>query len=202
MDKSFYVVGIGASAGGHKALEHFFSHLPANFPAALVVVTHLYRSVKSELTRIISRFTPLKVVRVQNHMRVEAGNVYVMPENVIMLIQDGTLILSERPVDQVANNAINIFFESLAVDQQEKAIGVILSGMGFDGATGALKIFENGGDVYVQDPETTAFNSMPLAAIMKDHPDFILPPEKLGEKLTHILKLKKMDRAPVEKRVR
>lgn len=185
---NFHIVAVGASAGGNEALERFFTDVPADIPAAVVVVTHLYRSFRSELARIISRYTAMNVLRIRDGMCVEPGNVYVMPENVIMSIHDGALFLKERPVDRLANNAIDIFFESLAVDQQEYAIGVILSGMGFDGSKGALKIFEHGGSVYVQDPETTAFNSMPLAAIMNDHPDFILPPEKLGKTLTSNLK--------------
>lgn len=187
---NFYIVGIGASAGGQEALKHFFSGIPNDIPAAFVVVTHLFREFKSALPEIVSKFTDLKVVKILNRTRPEPGNVYVMPEDVVVQMQNGFLILHARPDDDVINKSINIFFESLAEEQQSKAIGVVLSGMGSDGADGALKLFLEGGDVFVQDPESTRFNSMPVATILRDHPDFILPPRELGIKLAQLIKAK------------
>jgi two-component system, chemotaxis family, protein-glutamate methylesterase/glutaminase len=188
-----YIVGVGASAGGQIALKEFFRSIPADINAAFVVVTHLFRNFKSELPSIISRFTDLKVSRLTNKTRPEAGHVYVMPEDVIAQMQDGFLVLKPRPADNLVNSTIDTFFDSLATDKKSKAIGVILSGMGSDGSNGAVKIFENGGDVLVQDPGTTNFNSMPMATIMKDHPDYILPPQELGITLTRMLQQKNYD---------
>lgn len=123
-------------------------------------------------------------------MRVQAGSVYVMPEDVVMEIKNGILYLKPRPPKELINNAIDIFFESLAKDQKDKAVGIVLSGMGTDGSKGALKLFEYGGSVLVQEPNSTEFNGMPWSAALKDHPDYILPPKQLGEKLVNMVKAK------------
>ena len=192
---NFYIVGVGASAGGQAALKEFFSGIPADTPAAFVVVTHLSRDFKSSLSDILSNFTDLKVSKIGKYTRPEPGHVYVMPEDVVAKMENGLLSLIPRPQDNIINKSINIFFESLAKEQQSKAIGIVLSGMGSDGADGALKIFLEGGDVMVQDPESTRFNSMPMATILKDHPDFILPPRELGIKLTEMIKMKTDDKS-------
>ena len=189
----FYIVGVGASAGGQDALKQFFSQIPADANAAFVVVTHLFRSFKSALPTIISRFTSLKVSRVEDRMLLQPGHVYVMPEDVLMKIENGRLTLAPRPDNNHINNSIDVFFESLAEDQRSNAIAVVLSGMGSDGSEGALAIFKSGGDVLVQDPGSTKFNSMPMATILKDHPDYILPPAELGAKLTKMISLKAAD---------
>lgn len=186
MHNDTYIVGIGASAGGHQAIREFFRCIPANFPGAIVVVTHLLRNYKSALAPIISRYTKLKVQKLDGITRPQAGHVYVLPEDVFVIINNGLLYLKPRPENNI-NKAIDIFLESLAVDQKEKAIGVILSGMGNDGTRGALKLYEQGGDVLVQEPASASFDSMPVSVIAKDHPDYILPPKKLGEKLVSIV---------------
>ncbi|HEY0744153.1 MAG TPA: chemotaxis protein CheB [Chryseosolibacter sp.] len=191
--QDFRIVGVGASAGGQDALKSFFSQIPADVNAAFVVVTHLFRDFKSALPSIISRFTSLTVSRVENRTRLQPGNVYVMPEDVLMKIDSGVLMLVPRPDNNHVNNSIDVFFESLAEDQRSNAIAVVLSGMGSDGSDGALAVFKAGGDVLVQDPGSTKFNSMPIATILKDHPDFILPPAELGAKLTKMISLKPSD---------
>jgi two-component system, chemotaxis family, protein-glutamate methylesterase/glutaminase len=188
--QDYYIVGVGASAGGQDALKDFFSGIPVNVQAAFVIVTHLLRDHKSALPHIISKFTKLPVAAIEHDTKPRPGHVYVMTEDVIATMKRGKLILNPRPGDNRINNSIDIFFESLAVDQRTKAIGVILSGMGKDGADGALKIFQEGGDVFVQDPGSTKFSSMPAATIFKDHPDFILPPRELGVKLGQMIQSK------------
>jgi two-component system, chemotaxis family, protein-glutamate methylesterase/glutaminase len=187
----FYIVGVGASAGGQEALTKFFGAIPSDTNAAFVVVTHLSRDFPSALPEIMKRFTKLPVSRISGPTVPYPGNVYVMPEDVLLRLQNGLLIPSPRPTDNIINHSINIFFESLAEEQMSKAIGVVLSGMGSDGSEGALKIFEHGGEVLVQDPESTRFNSMPMATILKDHPDFILPPAELAKKIVQMVEVKK-----------
>lgn len=186
----FFIIGVGASSGGQEALKEFFSTIPSDINAAFVVVTHLFRDYKSELTSIISRFTSLNVIRIGKHTSIQPGNVYVMPEDVEVEIQNGMLNLTPRSDKNIVNWSIDIFFESLAKEVGTKAIGVILSGMGSDGSDGAVRIFQEGGDVLVQDPESTQFNSMPKATILKDHPDFILSPKQLGSKITEMIQPK------------
>jgi two-component system, chemotaxis family, protein-glutamate methylesterase/glutaminase len=195
---NLYLVGVGASAGGHEALQEFFKMIPSDLPAAFVVITHLLRDYKSQLTSIVTRFTKLKVSSITGIVHPRAGRVYVMPEDVIAVMKEGILYLKPRPTDTLINNAIDIFFESLAVEEQSNAIGVILSGMGSDGSKGALKLYEVGGEVLVQDPKTTQFNGMPWAAIINDHPEYVLPPRELGQKDLDLIRMKSQS-APVQR---
>jgi two-component system, chemotaxis family, protein-glutamate methylesterase/glutaminase len=185
--KGFFVAGIGASAGGLQALREFFIHVNTELPVAFVVVTHLFRDHRSELSNIISRFTKMPVERVAGPMPVEAGKIYVMPEDVVLEIHDSYLHVIPRLSGEVINRAIDIFFTSLAADQKQNAIGIILSGMGSDGTKGAQAIYKYGGEVLVQEPDSTPFNSMPCATIMHDHPDAVLPPKQLAQKLESIV---------------
>lgn len=196
-NNDFPIVGVGASAGGQQALRDFFSSIPPDIDAAFVVVTHLLRQHKSELASILSRFSKIPVQPVTDNLRLSPGNIYVMPEDVFVQVRHGRLRLSQRPDSNVINNSINIFFESLAKDAGPRAIGVVLSGMGSDGSEGALKIFKEGGDVLVQDPESTKFTSMPMATILKDHPDFILPPRELGTKITQMIEARTSDKPKI-----
>ena len=183
-----FIVGIGASAGGHDALKGLFEHLSPNLPAAYVVVTHLLRTHYSHLSNIIARYTTMPVVRINGLTTVLPGQVYVLPENVVIKIRNGIIRPEQRPAEAGINRSIDIFFESLAEDQTDKAIGVILSGMGSDGAKGVMKIHEMGGAVMVQEPASADFSSMPWAAIIKDNPDFIVPPPQMASKLQLLMR--------------
>jgi two-component system, chemotaxis family, protein-glutamate methylesterase/glutaminase len=182
-----YIVGIGASAGGHSALREFFQEIPAHLPAAFVVVTHLMRDRRSMLTEIMEKYVVMPVERIHGIVVPEAGHVYVMPENVLLEIRQGVLYLTPRPEDYNWNQSINVFFTSLAYDQRNRAIGVVLSGMGSDGAAGSLMLYRHGGEVLVQEPASAQFDSMPKATIQMDHPDFVLPPRALGRQLAFML---------------
>jgi len=182
-----YIVGIGSSAGGHRALEEFFHDIPAGLPASFVVVTHLLRDHRSMLKEIMEKYVVMPVERIHGIVVPEAGHVYVMPEDVLLEIRQGILYLTPRPENYVWNQAINVFFTSLAQDQHEHAIGVILSGMGTDGATGSLMLYRHGGEVWVQEPASAQYDSMPKATIRTDHPNLVLPPRELGHRLATML---------------
>jgi two-component system, chemotaxis family, protein-glutamate methylesterase/glutaminase len=182
-----YIVGVGASAGGHSALREFFQEIPPHLPAAFVIVTHLMRDRRSMLTEIMEKYVVMPVERIHGIVVPEAGHIYVMPENVLLEIRQGVLYLTPRPEDYNWNQAINVFFTSLAHDQRDRAIGVILSGMGSDGAAGSLMLYRHGGEVLVQEPASAQFDSMPKATIRMDHPDFVLPPRELGRQLAGML---------------
>ena len=187
----FYVVGIGASAGGHDALKDFFSHMPPDTGMAFVVVTHLLRTHKSILPRILSRFTAMPVLRMKGVDMLKPNTVFVLPENASADVKNGMLLLKPRKDDEIINKTIDEFFHALAEDQQEKAIAIVFSGMGTDGADGVQTIHAHGGIVLVQEPGSTAFKSMPDAAIRSDHPDEILPPAQLAENLLKIISEKR-----------
>jgi two-component system CheB/CheR fusion protein len=152
-----------------------------------VVVTHLLRDHRSMLKEIMEKYVVMPVERIHGIVVPEAGHVYVMPEDVLLEIRQGILYLTPRPEDYVWNQAINVFFTSLAQDQREHAIGVILSGMGTDGATGSLMLYRHGGEVLVQEPTSAQYDSMPKATIRTDHPHLVLPPRELGHRLTTML---------------
>jgi two-component system chemotaxis response regulator CheB len=185
--QDIYIIGLGASAGGQSALEEFFEHIPADFPAAFVVLTHIPRAYHSELPSILARHTALSVTRMMAQEFPERGHIYVLPENAKATVNHGKLFVAPRQEDEIINTVVDDFFCSLAMDQRDRAIGVIFSGMGSDGAKGALTIHNHGGIVLVQDPSSTDFKYMPTAAIELDHPAAILAPASLVEKIVEIV---------------
>ena len=191
-NKEFYVVGIGASAGGHDALKEFFSHIPPDTGMAFVVVTHLLRTHRSILPRILSRFTSMPVLRMKGVDALKPNTVFVLPENARVDVKNGILILKARSEDVVINKTIDEFFRALAEDQREKAVAIVFSGMGTDGSGGVQTIHDHGGIVLVQEHDSTEFDSMPDAAIRGDHPDEILPPAQLAESLLRIVEEKRL----------
>ena len=183
----FFVVGIGASAGGIEALTKFFSHLPQNPGLAFVVIQHLNPDYPSKLTEILSRNTSLAVHKVQGGEKIAPNQVFVIPEGKKLYIKNRILHLIDRPKHQKKNTAINFFFKSLATDIKEKSIGIILSGTGTDGLEGVKQIEEYGGVVMVQDPVTAEFSGMPENTIHLDHPQHVLPPDRLPQEILHYI---------------
>jgi two-component system CheB/CheR fusion protein len=187
MKGNFYVIGIGASAGGQHALTEFFSSLPTDINAAFFVITHLPRNHVSQLSRIISRFTKIPTTRMKGREMIRPQHIYVLPEDALATIENDQLVLRRRPQENIVNYAIDEFFVSLAHAYGEKAIGIIFSGMGSDGAKGSAVIHEHGGKVLVQEPHSATFQSMPWAAIQADHPTGIFKPTELGKHLHEYL---------------
>ncbi len=190
MNKSFFTVGIGASAGGQAALTEFFDQLSPDSEAAFVVVTHLMRDRRSILNHILSKHTLLPVLRVEEDMPVLPGHIYVMTENTTVEVRNGWLKVRQRD-ERIENMAVDIFFESLADDFGKKAVGIILSGGGSDGLRGALKINKLGGNVMVQDPHTAQVNGMPNSIIDHDHPTVIRNPSELAANVNHLCRNQK-----------
>jgi two-component system, chemotaxis family, CheB/CheR fusion protein len=179
------VVGIGASAGGLRALEGFFAAMPANPGMAFVVITHLAPDRKSLLVEILARHAALPVeVAVEGQM-VEADKVYVMPPNATLTIADGRLRLAEIPHDRHERSPIDIFFSSLARSCGEYAAGVVLSGSGADGVLGVKAIKENGGLTMAQtlDGSGPGFTGMPDSAIASGLIDFAAPVDAMAARL-------------------
>ncbi len=182
----FFIVGIGASAGGIQALEAFFSNISDHPNAAFVVVQHLSPDFRSMMSEILQRKTVMQVRQVQEGMPVEAGTVYVMPPGKNMLIEGREFFLTER--SNHLNYPINMFFEAMAKSFAEKAIGVILTGGGSDGTEGLQSISRSGGVALVQSPESAQFGSMPVNAINSGIVDKILPPEELAQAVFDIVR--------------
>ena len=176
---SFSIVGIGASAGGLEALEQFLSHVPQNSGLAFVIVQHLDPTRQGIMPELLQRTTKMKVIQVRDRTVVQRNCVYVIPPNKDMSILHGILHLLTPASPRGLRLPIDFFLRSLAQDQHERSIGVILSGMGSDGTLGLRAIKEKAGVVLVQDPATAKFNGMPRSAIDSGLADVVAPVEEL-----------------------
>jgi chemotaxis methyl-accepting protein methylase len=180
---SFPIVGIGASAGGLDALEHFLGHVPAASGMAFVIVQHLDPTHKGIMCELLRRATGMKVMQVKDRTRVRPDRVYVIPPNKDMSILHGVLHLLAPARPRGLRLPIDFFLCSLAQDQQERSIGVILSGMGSDGTLGLRAIKEMAGVVLVQEPATAKFDGMPRSAIDAGLADIVAPVDELPGKI-------------------
>jgi two-component system CheB/CheR fusion protein len=174
-----YVVGIGASAGGLEAINDLFDHVSDSDHMAFIVVQHLSSDYKSLLVELLAKHTYMPVEEARHRQKVEAGKVYVIPNNKELTIQNGLLMLAEKEFDKGPNTAIDTFFQSLARDQRNYAVGVLLSGTGTDGTRGIETIKSYGGFVLVQDPKTAKFDGMPKSAISSGYADLVVPPAEM-----------------------
>jgi len=181
------IVGIGASAGGMEALEEFFQNMPKNSGIAFVIIQHLDPNHIDFLPEILQRITEMKVMQATDRLKVQPNQVYVIPPNKNMSILNGCLHLFDLVEMRKMKLPIDFFFRSLAEDQQEKSIGIILSGMGSDGSLGIKAIKEKNGIVLVQDPATAKYNSMPQSAVDSVIVDILAPARELPSKLIAFL---------------
>lgn len=206
----FPIVGIGASAGGLEALEQFLSRVPQQSGMAFVIVQHLDPTHKGVLPELLQRTTTMEVFQVKDRIKVKPDCVYVIPPNRDMSILHGQLYLFEPATPRGLRLPIDFFLRSLAEDQQECSIGVILSGMGSDGTMGLRAIKEKAGLALVQAPESAKFDSMPRSAIDAGLADLVAPAEELPLKIMACLRhpplpikkglpLKEKDQSALEK---
>nr|WP_315186766.1 chemotaxis protein CheB [uncultured Albidiferax sp.] len=182
---SFPIVGIGASAGGLAAFEAFFSGMPAGaHPGmAFVLVQHLAPDHRSMLTALVQRNTRMQVREVQDGMVVQVNCAYIIPPNRDMAFLNGALHLLEPTAPRGHRLPIDYLFRSLAQDQRERAIGIVLSGTGSDGTLGVRAIKGEGGMVMVQNPGSAEFDGMPRSTLATGLVDFELPPAEMPAQL-------------------
>ena len=181
----FPIVGIGASAGGLAAFESFFSGIPADkdMGMAFVLVQHLASGNESLLTTLLQRFTSMPVSEVTDGVVVQPNHVYIIPPNSDMALLNGALHLLP-PVDVRGHQQpIDFFFRSLAQELRERAICIVLSGTGSDGALGLRAVKGEGGIVMAQQPESAQYNGMPSSAIASGLVDYVLPAAKMPAQL-------------------
>jgi two-component system CheB/CheR fusion protein len=182
---AFPIVGIGASAGGLAAFEAFFSGMPAEGDPgmAFVLVQHLAPDHKSLLSDLVKRYTRMEVFEVTDGMVVQPNCTYIIPPNFDMAFLNGSLQLLEHTVSRGLRMTIDFFFRSLAQDQHERAICIVLSGTGSDGSLGVRAVKGEGGMAMAQNPESTEFSGMPSSAIATGLVDYILPPAEMPARL-------------------
>ncbi len=180
---SFYIVGMGGSAGGLDAFKQFFANMPTDSGMAFVLVSHLDPTQKSMMPELLQRFTKMQVFQAEDGMEVRPNCVYVIPPNRDMSILHGTLLLLETSAPRGLRLPIDFFFRHLAEDQEEWAVGVILSGMGTDGTLGIKAIKEKLGMVMAEDPASAKYDGMPRSAIDTGLVDYIALVKKLPAEL-------------------
>jgi two-component system, chemotaxis family, protein-glutamate methylesterase/glutaminase len=181
---AFDIVALAASAGGLTALAEVLSHLPSEFTAAIAVVQHLDPKHRSLMAEILSRRTELSVKQAQEGDSLTPGIVYIAPPNRHLLVNcDGTLSLTQSELVHFLRPSANLLFESVAASYKHRAIAVVLTGTGTDGAMGVEAIHKMGGTVIAQDEKTAEFSGMPSAAIQTGKVDFILPLNEISHTL-------------------
>jgi two-component system CheB/CheR fusion protein len=179
----FTVVALGGSAGSLAALEKFFAHLPLRTGIAYVVVLHQLPDQQGELVHLLQSFTELPVQEAHDGLRVYPNQVYVAPPDHDLNLLHGALYLLKPTQPQSRRLPIDFFLQSLAKDVGERAVCILLSGLGTDGSLGLKLVMENFGMVMVQDPGTAAFDALPQAALATEFIDFVLPPELMPAQL-------------------
>jgi two-component system CheB/CheR fusion protein len=187
-ESGFPIIGMGASAGGLEAFEQFFSAMPPESGIAFVLVSHLDPGHASMLAEILQRNTTMPVVEAQDQTIVRPNHVYVIPPNKDLAIFHGILQLSIPETARGQRLPINTFLRSLAEDQGERAICVILSGSGSDGTVGIRAIHGAGGVSFVQEPSTAKYDGMPASAIQSGLATYVLPADKIPEQLINYVK--------------
>jgi two-component system chemotaxis response regulator CheB len=180
-DNSIDVVGIAASAGGLRALTLVLSHLPPTFPAPIAIVQHLDPRHPSLLAGILGRATPLLVKEAQEGEGFRPGVVYLAPPDRHLLVNaNGTLTLTRTELVHFVRPSADLLFESLAASVRQRALAIVLTGTGSDGAMGLRAIKRMGGTTIAQDEATSEFFGMPEAAIRAGVVDMILPLDKIA----------------------
>jgi two-component system CheB/CheR fusion protein len=173
------IVGLVASAGGLDAFKKFFSAMPSDSGMAFVLIPHLDPSHESMMVELLSKLTSMPVIEAKHGVAVLVNCVYIIPPRFFMSISDGKLQLSAPPINQGWQTSIDYFLRSLAKDQGERAIGIVLSGTGSHGTLGVREIKLSGGMVMAQEPGTAEYTQMPQSAISTGIVDYILPPEQM-----------------------
>jgi two-component system, chemotaxis family, CheB/CheR fusion protein len=179
----FPVVGFGASAGGLQAFKEVLENLDPNTGMAFVLVTHLAPDQKSFMSEIVERYTNMPVSSIEDGHRPEPNHLYVLLPNQSLTLRDGHFRVEPPPAGERFPKTIDKFFYSLAADQKNHAIGVVLSGADTDGALGLKAIKGEGGIALVQSPDTALHSGMPRSSIASDHVDLVIPPAEIAIEL-------------------
>jgi two-component system CheB/CheR fusion protein len=182
------VVAIGASAGGLEAFQELFRHMPADTGYAFVLIQHLSPRHETLIPELLAPLTPMPVRTVEDETLIHANHVYVMPTHGTLTIDDCVLYLSPPPRTRGRRSPIDRFFRSLAEDQEDEAVAIVLSGTGTDGALGLKAVKERGGLALVQAPETARYDSMPRGAVLTGAADYILAVEQMPSRLVEHLR--------------
>src|SRR5262245_55952531 len=173
-EDGFVIAGLGASAGGIQAFQEFFQHVPPKSGIAYVVILHLSPDHDSRLAQVLQTTTKMRVTQVNERVIVEPDNVYVVPPNQHLTMEDGHINVSPNTQIEDRRAPVDIFFRTLADEHDARAIAIILSGTGANGSMGLKRVKEKGGATFVQNPREAEFNEMPRNAIATGLVDEVL----------------------------
>lgn len=176
----FPVVGIGASAGGLEAIEKLLTSLPSDSGMAYIILTHQPSGHTSLLPDLLRNRTGMPVFEAQDGVRIKSDNIYVGMPGGRLAISNATLHRVDVAKKDAHETPIDYFFHSLALDQRERAIAIVLSGTGTDGTEGIKQIKAESGLVMAQEPESARYSGMPSSAIATGLVDYVLPPESMS----------------------
>lgn len=182
------VVGVGASAGGLDAYKRLLYELPGDAGVAFVLVQHLDPTHESLMVELLSRHTSMRVLQIEDGTSIRPNHVYMIPPNKFVRIRGNQLYLEPPVTNRGVRLPIDSFFRSLAADRKERAICVVLSGTGSDGADGVREVKAEGGMTVVQKPETAEYDGMPRSAISTEAVDYVLPLEEMADVIVRYAK--------------
>lgn len=183
----YWVIGVGASAGGLEALSSFFKNLPEKPNAAFIVAQHLAPHAKSMMVELLSRQTNMPVLPAKDRLKLKAGTIFIVPPNFDVTTNDGEIRLTKAGEETRPKPSVDLLFDSLARSHGRAAVGIILSGTGSDGSEGIRTIKEFGGVTLVQDADSAKYDGMPKSAYETGLIDAVLPPEKMAAQLFSVL---------------
>ena len=176
--KHNYIIALGASTGGLEEINSFFDYTPLD-GVSYVIVQHLSPELKRRMVELLARHSKLVIKEAKNGMAVKSNQVYMIPNDQFMTIRNRRLYLIDQGEAKGPHFTIDRFFNSLALNSGRKSIGIILAGLGTDGAEGVTAIKKTGGFIMARNPATTAYGAMSLNAIATGMVDFILEPESM-----------------------
>jgi two-component system, chemotaxis family, CheB/CheR fusion protein len=182
----FLIAGVGASAGGVEAFTELLANLPADTGMAFVLIQHLDPKHESMLSALLAKKSTMPVVEVKKGMHLEPNHVYVIPPNATMTISDHSLQLEKRIESSGTPMPVDLFMRSLAEQQGNRAIGIILSGLGSDGTLGMAEIQAQGGVTFAQEQGSAKYDSMPRSVIDAGSADYVLSPKSIARELVRI----------------
>jgi two-component system, chemotaxis family, protein-glutamate methylesterase/glutaminase len=183
----FDVIAIGASAGGVEALHTVAASLPGDFPVPVLIVQHMDPRHKSLLAILLGRRCRLRVKQAANEEEIRSGTIYIAQPDMHLIVRSGRLVLTDTKQVHFSRPSIDLLFQSVADVYGDRAIGVILSGSGVDGADGIRAIKAKGGTTLAQDPASAAHTGMPQAARATNCVDFTLPLDEIGPALASLV---------------
>jgi two-component system, chemotaxis family, protein-glutamate methylesterase/glutaminase len=185
---AYDVVALAASAGGLAALSKVIWGLGSDFPVPILVVQHLDPRHRSLMAQMLGRKTSLIVTEATDEDKIAPGHVYVAPPNNHLLLNaDGSMSLTQTELVHFVRPSADLLFESMAAGYRERAIAVVLSGTGMDGAMGVQAVKKMGGTTIAQDEDTSEFYGMPRSAAETGAVDFVLPLDEIGPALLSLV---------------